>query len=264
MIEQVITQGAIVPAAISSTYLLYATYKEQQENISITLYTLLWLLAYVWIVGMPSVPPIQAVDWLLLLVVFSASGQAVVSKYKQLITLLVFSAITILMILPLLNQGGAVAFTTLIDCSILSASIITAYIVAILCKVKNKSVDVLGYSALLMFSSVVVVIKGSLLIGLLLMAQCVMVSLLWIYAYRQGVAINQTQLEVFSYLTLSLIFISRVYVDVDIWLYVFSLSVFGVIYLGKGVASRVATFALIPIVFVVIYTDLMAGSSGPY
>lgn len=264
MVEQIIMQGVVAPAALSSAYLLYVSYKKNKNNINISFYSLLWLLVYAWIVDIPAVPPVKAVDWLLPLVAVSIAAHLVVNKYRQQIAVAIFFSITILMVLPLLKQVGPVVFTTAVDIVVLLCVLLVVYILAINHKIKNSNVDLLSYSLLLVFSSVVVVVKGSLLIGLLLMAQCVLVSILWLYSYRQKIHINYEQLSIFCYLTLSLIFIARVYVEVDMWLYIAILSVFGALCLGRSIVGRIATIALFPILLMVIYNELIASPSGPY
>lgn len=264
MVEQIIIQGAVAPAAISSAYLLYVSYKKNQNNINITFYSLLWLLVYAWVVDIPGVPPVKAVDWLLPLVAVSIAAHLIFNKYRQKITVVIFHTITMLMVLPLLNQLGPVVFTTVVDIVVLLCVQLFVYILAINHKIKNSNVDLLSYSLLLNFSSILVAVKGSLLIGLLLMAQCVMVFILWLYSYRHKINVTHEQLSIFCYLTLSLIFISRVYVEVDMWLYIVTLSVFGALFLGKTIVARIATIALFPILLMVIYHELMTGPSGPY
>jgi len=97
----IITQSVVLPFGLSGLLLWLGSHKDGHNVIGSAL---IWLIAYAWIIGMPNVPPEEAVDWLWLLLVASyAIAYIPQRRARWLSRTLVFPTVLIAIAWPILR-----------------------------------------------------------------------------------------------------------------------------------------------------------------
>lgn len=227
MLAQITLQAALIPMALGliSVFACFRSSLIQKHFIHVLF--LAWLFVYIWIVRVPDFPPKQATDYLCLIVLSFVFANLIFDgkRIQAFIQSSLFIVFSMLMLWTVLSYDASWASHWPIWLEFLALS---SFVFLQACDRREYKGRMKGFlmATVLGLSSVLVIVSGSLLLGLIAAS---LASIAAIPCFFPRFSMDQVAIDSFQLLALSILVIARFYAGLPFIAFVLIIASFAII-----------------------------------